>query len=203
MTGQLSSSSDITFKEGKIKAEKRARTPFFAYQKRKKKEKKKTTMSKYGTADKANYETSTFSWDGHQFTAMNPDFFKKERKKVRQMTYGEAADYHLCGSGWRIAFADLGWVRKEEADGVVTYSYEKSEARYFKSQQRRIESTDKAVITFNKGGRRAVYRRVISGTIYHDDGRIVELIPEEITEKGARAMSRLTEGIWNAITGKD
>lgn len=198
MTGQLSSSSDITFKEGKIKAEKRARTPFFAYQKRKKKEKKKTTMSRYGTADKANYKTSTFSWDGHQFTAMNPDFFKKERKKVRQMTYGEAADYLMQTSKWSLVFRETGWERKETR-GIVSYILDRSSVDYFRMAKEYCDAIDRTVITISRDGTEIVYRRYMAAVVRHDDGKVEEIDPTIAECDGDEAISELTGGLWDVL----
>ena len=49
------------------------------------------------------YETDTVSWDGRQFTAINPNFLKSEQEKVKKMTYVEATDYILFDSRWSIS----------------------------------------------------------------------------------------------------
>lgn len=193
----MSSSSDITFKEGKIKAEKRTRTPFFAYQKRKKKE-KKMTMSRYGTADKENYETSTFSWDGHQFTAMNPDFFKKERKKVCQMTYGEAADYLMQTSKWSLVFRETGWERKETR-GIVSYILDRSSVDYFRMAKEYCDAIDRTVITISRDGTEIVYRRYMAAVVRHDDGKVEEIDPTIAECDGDEAISELTGGLWDVL----
>lgn len=148
------------------------------------------------------YNTDTFSWDGHQIIAMNPDFLRSERRKIRQMSYLEAADYIMFGSAWSVIFARIKWVR-EEKDGEVTYTLDNSAAKYYKSMERFINGKDKTVVTFTSNGTEVTYKRAISGTIYHDDGKIVEIIPDVTTARAEEAMSELTEGMWDALTLAD
>ena len=148
------------------------------------------------------YNTDTFSWDGHQIIAMNPDFLENERRKIRQMSYLEAADYIIFGSAWSVIFKRIKWVR-EEKDGKVTYTLDNSSAKYYKSRKRFIDGKDRTVVTFTSDGTEVTYRRVISGTIYHDNGKIVEIIPDVTTARAEEAMSELTEGMWDALTVAD
>lgn len=148
------------------------------------------------------YNTDTFSWDGHQIIAMNPDFLRSERRKVSQMSYREAADYIMFGSAWSVIFKRIKWVR-EEKDGEVTYTLDNSAAKYYKSMERFINGKDKTVVTFTSNGTEVTYKRAISGTIYHDDGKIVEIIPDVTTARAEEAMSELTEGMWDALTLAD
>lgn len=148
---------------------------------------------------KMSYNTDTFSWDGHQIIAMNPDFLRSERRKIRQMSYLEAADYIMFGSAWSVIFKRIKWVR-EEKDGEVTYTLDNSAAKYYKSSKRFINSKDKTVVTFSVDGMEAAYRRVISGTIYYDSGKIVEIVPDVTTASDEKAMSELTDGMWNALS---
>lgn len=148
------------------------------------------------------YNTGTFSWDGHQIIAMNPDFLRSERRKIRQMSYLEAADYIMFGSAWSVIFKRIKWVR-EEKDGEVTYTLDNSAAKYYKSMERFINGKDKTVVTFTSNGTEVTYKRAISGTIYHDDGKIVEIIPDVTTARAEEAMSELTEGMWDALTLAD
>lgn len=145
------------------------------------------------------YNTDAFSWDGHQIIAINPDFLRSERRKIRQMSYLEAADYIMFGSAWSVIFKRIKWVR-EEKDGEVTYTLDNSAAKYYKSMERFINGKDKTVVTFTSNGTEVTYKRAISGTIYHDDGKIVEIIPDVTTARAEEAMSELTEGMWNALS---
>lgn len=145
------------------------------------------------------YNTDTFSWDGHQIIAMNPDFLRSERRKIRQMSYLEAADYIMFGSAWSVIFKKIKWVR-EEKDGNVTYTLDNSAVKYYKSRKRFIDGKDKTVVTFSVDGMEAAYRRVISGTIYYDSGKIVEIVPDVTTASDEKAMSELTDGMWNALS---
>lgn len=166
----------------------------------------RTTRIQMGTASliketkemKMSYNMDTFSWDGHQIIAINPDFLENERRKVRQMSYLEAADYIMFGSAWSVIFKKIKWVR-EEKDGKATYTLDNSAAKYYKSRKGFIDSKDKTVVTFSVNGMEAAYRRVISGTIYYDSGKIVEIIPDVTTASDGEAMSKLTGGMWNAL----
>lgn len=170
----------------------------------------RTTRIQMGTASlikeeeemRMSYNTDTFSWDGHQIIAMNPDFLRSERRKVSQMSYREAADYIMFGSAWSVIFKRIKWVR-EEKDGEVTYTLDNSAAKYYKSMERFINGKDKTVVTFTSNGTEVTYKRAISGTIYHDDGKIVEIIPDVTTARAEEAMSELTEGMWDALTLAD
>lgn len=148
---------------------------------------------------KMSYNTDTFSWDGHQIIAINHDFLENERRKIRQMSYREAADYIMFGSAWSVIFKRIKWVR-EEKDGKVTYTLDNSSAKYYKSRKRFIDGKDRTVVTFTSDGTEVTYRRAISGTIYHDNGKIVEIIPDVTTARAEEAMSELTGGIWNALS---
>lgn len=144
------------------------------------------------------YETDTVSWDGRQFTAINPNFLKSEQEKVKKMTYVEAIDYILFDSRWSIAFRNIGWIRKED-DKAVTYTLDRSAFRYYRSRRRYIDGKDKAVLSIDKSGTNPTYKRVIFGTIRYDDGKTVEIAPRVITYSGDDAINEVTGGLWNAL----
>lgn len=98
---------------------------------------------------KMSYNMDTFSWDGHQIIAINPDFLENERRKVRQMSYLEAADYIMFGSAWSVIFKKIKWVR-EEKDGKATYTLDNSAAKYY-NNSRKTHCFSCADIRLNEG----------------------------------------------------
>lgn len=146
-------------------------------------------------------ETETVSWNGFRFTEINPDFMKREQRKIRQMTYLEAADYLLFGSEWSIAFSDAGW-KRNEANGIVTYTLDRSSSEYLRRSRQYIDESDIATLIIDKKGKRAKFNRLMKATIRHDSGLVEEIEPKVVTASGDEAINMATEGMWGALVSE-
>lgn len=147
---------------------------------------------------KMSYNTDTFSWDGHQIIAINPDFLENERRKVRQMTYGEAADYLMQTSKWSLIFRETGWERKETR-GIVSYILDRSSVDYFRMAKEYCDAIDRTVITISRDGTEIVYRRYMEAVVRHDDGKVEEIDSTIAECDGDEAISELTGGLWDVL----
>lgn len=148
---------------------------------------------------KISHNTDTFAWDGHQIIAINPDYLENERRKLRQMSYREAADYLLFESGWSVIFKRTGWVRKDTG-GIVSYIRDMSSVDYFDHSGEYYDEIDRTVVTASRDGNSIVYRRYNETVIRHDGGLVEETEPETTECNGDRAISVMTAGLWNALT---
>lgn len=145
------------------------------------------------------YNTDTFSWDGHQIIAINPDYLENERRKISQMSYREAADYLLFESSWSTIFKRTGWVRKD-TDGIVSYILDMSSVDYFDYSGEYYDEIDRTVVTASRDGHSIIYRRYIETVIRHDGGLVEEIEPEITEYNGDQAISVMTEGLWDALS---
>ena len=142
---------------------------------------------------------TTLSWDGTHFVDISQEFLKEERRKIRSMTYEEAADYILFGSAWSVAFRDAGWKRTKSGK-VTIYSRTRSKASYSDDFGFASDEMHHEVLVAGNGN--ASLRAVVTGTVFYDDGRTEEEETFSRIWSGDEAMNRVTEGVWHYLEGK-
>lgn len=142
-----------------------------------------------------------FGWDGTQFVYINPEFLKEEREKLRQMSYGDAADYLMFDSVWSLALKDRGW--KEEHNGSnTTYVRKQHKSKYYRKYGRHVDDYEEEKLEISSNGRKAKYSRTISATVQYDDGTAELTGPSIETAYGEDAINEATEGLWDTIAQK-
>ena len=139
-------------------------------------------------------------WDGTRFVCINPKFLKEEREKLRQMSYGDVADYLMFDSAWSIALKDRGW-EKEHNDSHTTYVRMQHNSKYYKKYGRHVNDYEEEKLEISSNGRKAKYSRTISAVVQYDDGSIELAEPSTETAYGGEAINEATEGLWDAILG--
>lgn len=146
------------------------------------------------------YNMDTFSWDGHQIIAINPDFLENERRKVRQMSYLEAADYLMFDSMWSIAFRNSGWERRKDGSRII-YHRERHESCYVEDFHEEASMAQEEDFIIDDDGKKVTYRKTTREWIKWDNGDTKASGPYHETLRGKKAVNEVTEGLWNAILG--
>lgn len=140
------------------------------------------------------------AWDGTGFVHVSKEFLKEEREKLRQMSYGDAADYLMFDSMWSLALKDRGWEKKHN-DGHTTYVRKQHNSKYYRKYGRYVNDYEEEKLEISSNGRKAKYSRTISATVQYDDGSIELTEPSTETAYGEEAINEATEGLWDAILG--
>ena len=149
---------------------------------------------------KTSYNTDTFAWDGTRFVYVNPEFLKEEREKLKQISYGDAADYLMFDSAWSFALKDKGW-KKKHNDSHTTHVRIQHNSKYYRKYGRHVNDYEEEKLEISSNGRKVKYSRTISTVVQYDDG-IVELTePSVEAAYGEDAINEATEGLRNAILG--
>lgn len=140
-------------------------------------------------------------WDGTRFVYVNPEFLKEEREKLKQMSYGDAAEYLMFDSAWSIAMKDRGW-EKKRIGNRTTYVRTQHNSKYYRRYGRHVDDHEEEKLEISCGGHKAKYSRTISATVRYDDGSVELTDPPAEIAYGEDAINEATEGLWNAIVQK-
>lgn len=140
------------------------------------------------------------AWDGTQFVYINPEFLKEEREKLRQMSYGDAADYLMFDSMWSIAFRNSGWKRRKDGSRII-YHRERHESCYVEDFHEEASMAQEEDFIISGDGKKVAYRKTTREWIKRDNGDTKASGPYHETLKGKKAVDEVTEGLRNAILG--
>lgn len=140
------------------------------------------------------------AWDGTRFVYVNPEFLKEEREKLRQMSYGDAADYLMFDSMWSIAFRNSGWERRKDGSRII-YHRERHESCYVEDFHEEASMAQEEDFIIDDDGKKVTYRKTTREWIKRDNGDTKTSGPYHETLRGKKAVDEVTEGLRNAILG--
>lgn len=108
-------------------------------------------------------------WDGTRFVYVNPEFLKEEREKLKQMSYGDAAEYLMFDSAWSIAFKSSGWERRKDGSMII-YHKERHESCYVEDFHEEASMSQQEDFIIEDNGKKVTYRKTTRERIKRDNG---------------------------------
>ena len=139
-------------------------------------------------------------WDGTQFVYINPEFLKEEREKLRQMSYGDAADYLMFDSMWSIAFRNSGWERRKDGSRII-YHRERHESCYVEDFHEEASMAQEEDFIIDGDGKKVKYRKTTREWIKRGNGDTKTSGPYHEMLSGKKAVDEITEGLRKSILG--